>query len=65
MLKRVCKNGFKIYGPPYSQSEEDAFYQSFSGGPQTIYRAPKPLEGKKQQTVQGSPPQPQEEDRRS
>ena len=32
VLKYISKTGSRIYGPPYTQAEEDEFYRRVGGG---------------------------------
>jgi len=38
VLKYVSKTGSRIYGPPYTEAEEDEFYRRVGGGPITVAR---------------------------
>ena len=38
VLKYIIKTGSRIYGPPYTEAEEDDFYRRVGGGPITVAR---------------------------
>ena len=38
VLKYISKTGSRIYGPPYTEAEEDDFYRRVGGGPITVAR---------------------------
>jgi hypothetical protein len=52
VLKYISKTGSRIYGPPYSEAEEDEFYRRVGGGPITVAR---PAGDRKEPTSQQQP----------
>jgi hypothetical protein len=38
VLKYISKTGSRIYGPPYTEAEQDDFYKRVGRGPVTVAR---------------------------
>jgi hypothetical protein len=49
VLKYITKDGSRIYGPPYTEAEQDDFYKRVGRGPVTVARADDKTTNKKAQ----------------